>query len=235
MANHNNVAGKLMIDHNRDAMSESEEMYLITVARLVEQGVEEPVPLPRLAQELSILPVSANQMVHKLEEEELVAYIPYKGVELTPKGHRVAMQVLRHRRLWEVFLVDQLKLSPGEADALACRLEHITPQKATYQLAEFLGHPAVTPQGLPIPKAEWQAEETPNLPLAELPLGRQGEVMRIEADSATRAFLEAEGVRPGSQVCVLAVASDGGLLLQGGEKRIHLASHLAWEITVRVL
>lgn len=235
MVDHNTEAEKLMTDHNRDDMSESEEMYLITIARLVEQGIEEPVPLPRLAQELSILPVSANQMVHKLEEEELVAYIPYKGVELTPKGRRIAMQVLRHRRLWEVFLVDQLKLSPAEADALACRLEHITPQKATYQLAEFLGHPAVTPQGLPIPRAEGQAEEAPSLPLAELPFGRQGEVVRISADLATCAFLETEGVRSGSQVSLLAKASDGGLLLQAGEKRVHLAGHLAQEIAVRVL
>ena len=54
-----------MPDHNLAEMSESEEMYLITIARLIEQGVEAPVPIPLLAGELSIQPVSANQMVHK--------------------------------------------------------------------------------------------------------------------------------------------------------------------------
>ena len=67
-------------------MSEAEEMYLIALARLGEQGVQGPVPLAQLAQELSVLPVSANQMVHKLKQEGILDYVPYKGVELKPEG-----------------------------------------------------------------------------------------------------------------------------------------------------
>ena len=120
MVYHNIYFEFSMSDHNIKAMSESEEMYLITIARLFEGGVEDPVSVSRIAGELSIQPVSANQMVHKLVEEGLVEYFPYKGVSLTPKGQAAAQQVLRGRRLWEVFLVNHLELSPGEADAMAC-------------------------------------------------------------------------------------------------------------------
>jgi Mn-dependent DtxR family transcriptional regulator len=65
-----------MTNHNNNGMSESEEMYLITIARLVEQGVEDPVAISPLAEALSILPVSANQMVHKLAEEGWLEYLP---------------------------------------------------------------------------------------------------------------------------------------------------------------
>ena len=78
-----------------EKMSESEEMYLITVARYVEDGYEGPVPLSRLAERLSVAPVSVNQMIKKLEEAGLVDYIPYKGVVLTATGRRTARSVLR--------------------------------------------------------------------------------------------------------------------------------------------
>jgi DtxR family Mn-dependent transcriptional regulator len=149
-------------------MSESEEMYLITIARLVEQGVEEPISISLLAEELAIQPVSANQMIHKLAEEKLVKYLPYKGVLLTSNGQEVAMHVLRDRRLWEVFLVKHLGLPPSEADALACRLEHITPKGVTCRLARFLGYPSVTPQGFPIPEVNGEANGGTVLPLADL-------------------------------------------------------------------
>lgn len=216
-----------MINHNLTAISESEEMYLITIARLVEKGIEAPVAIPQLASELSIQPVSANQMVHKLVEEELVEYLPYKGVQLTSKGQEVARQVLRDRRLWEVFLVEHLELPPSEADALACRLEHITPKEVTCRLAKFLGHPAFTPQGLPIPEISGEAVERILQPLSKLAVGEKGEIVRIEGDPATRTFLETEGLRPGTGVCSLAIGSGGAMLLQVEERHVHLSESVA--------
>ncbi len=223
-----------MENHIIEGMSESEEMYLITVARLIEQGVGEPVPISRLAQELSILPVSTNQMVHKLAEAGWLEYLPYKGVVLTARGRQIARQVLRHRRLWEVFLAEHLELSPGEADTLACRFEHITPKPVINQLADFLGNPAFSPQGLPIPEAGGERISENSLPLAELPVGREGEVMRIEADPQTRAFFEAAGIRPGVVVCPLAVARGGTMLLQAGASRLHLTGDVLDSVLIRV-
>ncbi len=232
--NHNIFVEKSMISHNQFEISESEEMYLITIARLVERGVEEPVPISLLAAELSIQPVSANQMVHKLAEEELLEYLPYKGVQLTGKGQEVALQVLRDRRLWEVFLAEHLELPPSEADALACRLEHITPNDVTCRLANYLGHPSVTPQGLPIPEVNGKSVAKTLHPLTDLTAGERGEVMRIEGDRASRTFLETEGLRPGVEVFPLAIGGGGSILLRVGENRIHLTETVASKILVNL-
>ncbi len=221
-----------MSDHNLAEMSESEEMYLITIARLMEQGVEAPVPIPLLASELSIQPVSANQMVHKLAEEDLVEYLPYKGAQLTPKGQEIARKVLRDRRLWEVFLVEHLELPPGEADALACRLEHITAEGIACRLANYLGQPTVSPQGLPIPEVGSEAFAPALRPLSDLAVGESGEVMRLEGDRATQAFLIAEGLRPGLRVKPLAIGGSGAMLLEVGDKRLNLAKAMTDKILI---
>lgn len=223
-----------MVNHSIENISESEEMYLITIARLVEQGVEGPISVSRLAEELAIQPVSANQMIHKLAEEELVEYLPYKGVLLTPSGQEVAMHVLRDRRLWEVFLIEHLGLPPSEADALACRLEHITPQGVTCRLARFLGHPSITPQGFLIPEVNGESNGGSVLSLADLAVGEQGEIVRIESDSTVRAFLETEGLRPGQEVNALAIGDNGTMLLWVGGKHIHLAMSVASQILIHV-
>lgn len=129
----------------------SEEMYLITLAVAEEDGHKVPLPLAELAASLEISPVSANQMVRRLGKRGLVEYHPYHGVALAPAGRRVAGRVLRGRRLWVCFLSGELGYSPGEADALACSLEHVTPPEAADRLARHLGNPAADPDGRPIP------------------------------------------------------------------------------------
>ena len=129
----------------------SEEMYLITVALAEEEGRPSPLPLADLAQALAISPVSANQMVRRLGERGLMEYHPYRGVSLTVAGRQEAWRVLRGRRLWATFLVEHLGFTPEEADALACRLEHVTSPEAADRLGGFLGDPVVGPLGQSIP------------------------------------------------------------------------------------
>jgi len=130
--------------------------------------------------------------------------------------------------------VKHLELAPSEADALACRLEHITPEGVTCRLAKFLGHPTYTPQGLPIPDANNEGEIQAIQPLTELGVGEWAEVVRIEGDQATRAFLESEGVRTGQEICPLAVSDGQTLLLKVGERRIHLVSVIASDILITI-
>jgi len=234
MVNHIKSVKVFMLDHNMSEMSESEEMYLITIARLVEGGLEEPVPISLLAAELSIQPVSANQMVHKLAEEEFVEYLPYKGVKLTTSGQEAAQQVLRDRRLWEVFLVEHLALPPSIADALVCRLEHITVEGVSDRLAKFLDYPAVSPQGYPIPGVKGETAPDTYQPLSDLAAGEWGEVMRIEGDPITRTFLESEGLRPGVRVISLVIGSGGGMLLAVGESRLQLTKRVTDKVFVNL-
>jgi DtxR family Mn-dependent transcriptional regulator len=214
-------------------MSENEEMYLVTIYQLVEDGEEEPISISRLADALSIKPVSANQMIHKLSEEGLVHYEPYKGVALLPKGRRKTRRVLRHRRLWETFLVKCLEVAPQEADALSCRFEHITPVEIAERLSKYLREPTTSPQGKPIPDIDGEVDISPMEPLSSLEAGRSGEVLRIEEEDSISDYLKSAGIRPGVEIDVLAVSDYGSMLVREGNQRLSLTAEVAERILIR--
>ena len=128
-------------------------MYLLRTAELAEASPGAVVPVPALAEQLGISPVSTNQMCRKLQDLGLMRYRPYRGVTLTDAGQAVANRVIRRRRLWEVFLVDRLGLSLPAAEEAACRLEHVTAPELAERLAAFLERPAACPHDKPIPPA----------------------------------------------------------------------------------
>ena len=213
--------------------SEAEQMYLITIAIAAEDGHAGPVPVPQLARALSVSRVSANEMIKKLAERDLVAYIPYKGADLTDAGAAIARTVLRRRRLWALFLADHLGLTPATADAVACEFEHITPNEVAHQLAHFLGDPSVGPQGKPIPvESDGEGQTFPAHSLSDSPVGRTVEVIRVEGDAASHSFLEGQGVAPGAALTVLAVSDDGACLVETGGGQVHLSGPLAGLVSV---
>ncbi len=210
-------------------LSESMQMYLVTIARL--RAKDRPVPLSQLAQELSNSPVSVNEMCRKLQDQGLVVYRPYKGALLTLEGERRALYVLRRHRLWEVFLVEKLGLEYARAHEAACQLEHTTPDYVTDRLDMYLGFPSVNPQGLPIPSSGGAMAARRVIPLAELPAGQRGQVVRCEASDASCAFLAEQGLRPGGSVTLLATGADS-LLVEVGAAQLSLALSLASAIGV---
>lgn len=213
--------------------SEREEMYLITIARLMEAGWAPPVPLSQISAQLEIAPVSANQMIRRLEEDGLVNYTPYKGVSLTSRGMELALRILRHRRLWEVFLVEHLKYSPGDASQLACRLEHTLPCEAAERLAVFLGNPTLNPSGLPIPEENACSSPLNQVGLHAIDLNQPVLVSEFHADSATRSFFEAQGISPAQEIVILASASNGDLLVQTNQGfTVNLSRELVGKILV---
>ena len=218
-----------MTETTLTALSESMQMYLVTIVRLREDG--QPVPLSRLAEMLSISPVSVNEMCRKLQDQGLVLYRPYKGALLTPEGAQRACYILRRHRLWEVLLVEKLGFEYGKAHEIACQLEHATPNPLADRLDTFLGYPAVNPQGEPIPSADGVFPTRLLVTLAALSAGQQGYVVRCDVDDAVRAFLDEQGIRPGASVAVIATAEDG-VLVQVGEAHVSLAQSLAEAIQV---
>jgi DtxR family Mn-dependent transcriptional regulator len=205
--------------------SESEEMYLITVARAAEDGQVGLIPIAVLAKYLHVSVASANEMVRKLANRNLLTYEPYRGVQLTPEGVAVADRVLRTRRLWSTFLAEHLGLSPKEADDQACLLEHVTMPDATDRLSSFLGDPATGPLGRPIPHAG-AAPPVATVRVTDLGIGDSGEVVTVRGPKSTRAFLSAEGVIPGARISVEAVGQVG-ILLGIGSGTIHIDRDLA--------
>jgi DtxR family Mn-dependent transcriptional regulator len=212
--------------------SESVEMYLVTIAMLGEEGLSGPVPLSRLADELSVQSVSANQMIRKMDEEGLVIYLPYKGVELTEEGRERANHILRYRRLWEVFFVEQLGLSPGEAGDLACRMEHDTTLKVSDRLAGFLDDPTISPLGKTIPSSNGDPHPQQSRRLKDLRVGQQGEIIAFQVDDTTSSFLQNEGLETGVIALIEAISSSGAVLVRVKNQRVSMTKEIAEKIVV---
>lgn len=212
--------------------SESEEMYLVKLAQLIEDGHATPVPLPVLAQALGVQPPSANQMVRRLCNIGLLTYEPYKGVAFTPDGSQLTQTILRYRRLWAVFLAQHLGFSPVEADTLACALEHQTTPEMEERLARFLDHPQQDPLGKPIPDRVDQPIRAPGVALLELPVGVSAQVQTIPGDGAARQFLLASGIRPGSRVRMDSRAERDVLLVASETQLVCLGPDIAAQVIV---
>lgn len=205
-------------------MSESVEMYLVMTA--LERKGNSPVPLSLLAEKLSISPVSANEMCHKMSERGLVAYQPYKGITLTPQGEAMAQRVLRRRLVWEEFLINCLSVEPEEANDIACQLEHVTSDKFIESLSAFVER--VTAKPSIHAHINGQA-------LTTLAVGQQGYVETIATDdSVVRDFLFAQGVQPGSMAHVVAIGGDKTFLLHISGKYLSLGQGIAEQIKVVV-
>ncbi len=221
----------LMANHNIiDPMSEAAEMYLLRIALLSQN--DSPVPISQLAETLEVSPISANQMCRKLEAKGLVDYQPYKGVTLTSRGEAIALRVLRKRRLWEVFLSEKLGLSPNAAEDIACRFEHVTPGELAEKLAEFLGHPILSPQRQPIPPGLSDGSRQVRRPLTTLGVGQQARVVKIIADNTLKTFLQKQRLGPGAEIKLLAAADDQAILLEAAGQYISLSFDTAQKIDV---
>jgi len=209
--------------------SEAEEMYLITVARAIEDGQGPPVPVSMIAGVLEVSSVSVNQMIKKLEAAGLVNYTPYRGVTLTDTGDQLANSVLRNRRLWGRFLADHLGLTPAKADEVACEMEHVTPDMVANRLASFLGDPTTGPTGKPIPGGS-ATSPTATTSLADVAVGESATVESTGRDHTT--FLRSQGIDDGTEITVLGFGVDGSALVRGPTGTMHLAVDVAANIFV---
>ena len=221
-----------MADHIKERTSESEQMYLITIATLIEDGHPEPIPLSAIAQEMAVLPVSVNQMVRKLAGAGLLEYQPYKGVELTSRGRQIATRTLRNRRLWEVFLVEQLNIPIDEADELACTMEHVTTDEIAQRLSILLGEPRVSPGGKRILPVESEQGIQDWVPLKDLEVGSVGQITQIQSQPPVKSFLNEQGIRPGTIVTVNGIGKNGSRLITTKVGFIQLSEVLAGVIMI---
>lgn len=211
-----------------NSLSDTVQMYLVSIARLREDS--EPVPLSVLAHELSLAPVSVNEMCRKLQDRGLVIYRPYEGASLSPEGERWALAILRRHRLWEVFLVEKLGLDYEQAHEAACGLEHDTSDLVANQLDIYLDSPVVNPLGQPIPRPEGALPRR-LLSLDRFAVGQSGRVVRCDVNGAVGAFLRDRGIEPGAWLTVT-VAGEDALSVTVGDDQVSLALPLARDIQV---
>lgn len=213
-------------------MTESVEMYLVMTA-LLRSDASHPVPVSLLANKLSVSAVSANEMCRKLSERGLVAYQPYKGVTLTETGEAMAQEILSRRRLWVIFLVENLGIEPQEADALACQLEHITSERLVTALKAFLEQAPAAVRGSVA--AGLRDDPDAAQPLTACTAGTRGQIAAITAEPVVRGFLHAQGVLPDALAEVLSVGADGAVLLSLVDHQVAVAPSVAKHILLAPL
>ena len=193
--------------------SQAVEDYCKAIFTL-ESRSEEPVATNPLAERLGLTPGSVSAMLKRLGELGLIEHLPYRGVRLSAEGRMVALEVIRHHRLLELFLAESLEMPWDRVHAEAEVLEHVISEELEQLIAAKLGHPTIDPHGDPIPSAELELHELETLPLDRLEQGDGGVFVRIsDADPEMLRYLSERGISPGERLAVLERQPFGGPLL----------------------
>jgi DtxR family transcriptional regulator, Mn-dependent transcriptional regulator len=202
----------------------------------LEQRDREPVSTNALAERLGVTPASASGMVKRLGELGLVTHQRYRGVSLTDAGRRVALEVIRHHRLLELYLVQNLGLPWDRVHQEAEVLEHVLSEELEERIAAKLGHPTVDPHGDPIPTADLTIEEPPTDSLDSLPARARGTFVRVsDSDPEMLRYLADRGIAPGDAFEVVDRQPFGGPLFVRFGTDVHpLGGALALAMRVEV-
>jgi DtxR family Mn-dependent transcriptional regulator len=211
------------------------EDYLKAIHQIAEASAGAPVQTQALADRLAVSTASVTGMMKKLDQAGLVAHEPYRGVALTPKGEAIALEILRHHRLLELYLVEQLGMSWEEVHAEADRLEHVISEGLEDRIAAALGQPDRDPHGDPIPARDGTVPTNPSRRLADAAPGARVEILRVsDRDPRLLRYLAERGLVPGATARVAAVDELAGVItLEVGGADYTLALATAGEIDVR--
>ena len=182
-----------------------------------------------LAARLGVTPASVSGMVRKLTEVGIVEHEPYHGVRLTGEGRRVALEVLRHHRLLELFLAQELGMSWDRVHAEAEVLEHVLSEELETLIAARLGDPSVDPHGDPIPTPEFEIDERSTSSLDELPVGAAGRFVRVsDSDPEMLRYLAEHGIALDARLEVVDRQPFGGpVFVRFGEREHPIGGELA--------
>jgi DtxR family Mn-dependent transcriptional regulator len=190
-----------------------------------------------LAERLGVTPASASGMVRKLDDQGLVTHVRYRGVRLTPAGTKLALEVLRHHRLLELYLAETLDVPWDRVHDEAEVLEHVLSEDLEALIAAKLGHPTHDPHGDPIPTVDLEMPEEPTESLAALEPGAEGVFVRVsDSDPEMLRYLAERGIAPGDELCVEDKQPFGGPLFVRFRGEVHvLGGTLAGAMRVRMV
>jgi DtxR family transcriptional regulator, Mn-dependent transcriptional regulator len=180
----------------------------------LETRADEPVSTNALAERLELTTGSVSGMLKKLDELGLTSHVPYRGVRLTPEGRRLALEVIRHHRLLELYLAEALQMPWDRVHDEAEVLEHVLSDELEELISAKLGNPTIDPHGDPIPSADLELDEHPTRSLESLVPGDEGTFVRVsDADPEMLRYLADQGILPGGRIHVLERQPFGGPLL----------------------
>jgi DtxR family Mn-dependent transcriptional regulator len=212
----------------------SKENYLKTIYQLNDLD-NDIITTSQVAQKLNVTNAATSDMARKLADSGLINYRKYKGINLTSRGERVALNVLRRHRLWELFLIKVLDLSWSEVHDEAELLEHQTSERLIDRIDEFLGFPEVDPHGSPIPNKNG---DLPNLPqptcIAEAEEGcRYTIAMVSDRDSQLIEYLTNLGIQLDKEIAIeKRLPFDNSLIIKMDDREITLSEKVSRNIFV---
>jgi len=199
------------------ALSHEAEEYIEAIYKLQKRtGVAKT---KELAEELHVVPGSITNTIEHLEKHGLVRHQPYRGVKLTAKGEKLALNMLRRHRLAERLLTDILNAGWSDVHESACRLEHALTKEVTTLLEKRLGGPKFCPHGNPIPTEHGQVEEEECFPLTEIGLNDTYVVAKITDEKWKKlSALATKGIKPDVLIHVIERKSSGMALCVAGKE-----------------
>ncbi len=212
------------------------EDYLKAIYRIAQESGGQ-VRTVALAEALNVKPASVTAMLKTLAELKLVEYEPYYGVTLTNAGTKIALEVLRHHRLIELYLVEALGFTWDEVHEEAEALEHVISEKLEAKIAAHLGNPTVDPHGDPIPALDGTLPECSAMSLADVPKGKDAHIVRVSDQQPERLRYVADlGLVPSATVKVIDKAPfEGPVTIRVGKKTHALDRKLTSTILVELL
>jgi DtxR family Mn-dependent transcriptional regulator len=219
--------------HPKRRTNEGAENYAKAIYELQGRG-DRPVGTSAVAERLGVTRASASGMLRRLAEEGLIDYAPYHGARLTPEGERIALEMIRHHRLIELFLAEVLGMPWDRVHAEAEVLEHHISEELEELIAEKLGQPALDPHGDPIPNRDLAIGADDSVPLVELDAGEGGTFVRVsDSDASMLRYLADREIQPGASLEVKGREPFGGPVMVEIAGRTHpLGAELARSMRV---
>jgi DtxR family Mn-dependent transcriptional regulator len=215
----------------RAEVSRAVQDYLKAIYKLQESG---PVQTNALAEHLGVVAPSATNMIGRLAEAGFLRHTPYRGVELTDDGAAIALEVIRHHRLWELFLHRALGVPLDQLHDEAERLEHELSDALEEHMSRLLGNPTHDPHGDPIPGQDGQLDDASYPTLAGVEIGARATIRRVpDRDPAFLRYIESLGLLPGATVELRAREPfSGPLTVRVGESDRVIGHELASQLMV---
>lgn len=214
--------------------SQSEENYIKTMYHLA-ADYKKGISTNAIAKKLDTKASSVTDMVKKLSEKNVVSYKKYQGVTLTDFGKKIAANIVRKHRLWEVFLVDKLNFSWDEVHEVAEQLEHIKSPKLINELDAFLDYPKRDPHGDPIPDKEGNLQIIEKSLLSTLKKNETGVCVGVDDSSSEfLRFLDKQEIALGKQIKVVEKEPfDGSLVIEMDGKTLSVSNKIASNLYIQ--
>jgi DtxR family Mn-dependent transcriptional regulator len=210
------------------------EDYLKVIYTLIRERGEERASTSAISERMEVSAASATNMMQKLADMRLVEYVPYRGVSLTEAGEKIALEVIRHHRLIELYLAEALGYTWDTVHDEAERLEHVISEEFEDRIDAMLGHPTTDPHGDPIPPKIGRPPAGTSRRLSEVEVGESVVVRRVsDRDGELLRQLASLDLVPGTRLRIVGRELVGGpIMLECDDRQLSVGDEIARRVFV---